>query len=102
VAGDSHPREMTICPLQWVNRTRLMALPPPSSSPAPGAYPPQWEEVADLRVFRTTAAEWEKLIAWRADMGKRGWKLRRVSSDGPEMVAVFGRTKAERVQGSKS
>ena len=59
-------------------------------------YPPHWEAVADLRVFRTTAHQWEKLIGWRADMRKRGWKLLRVSSDGPEMVAVFGRTKGER------
>ena len=59
-------------------------------------YPPQWEQVADLRVFRTTAQEWEKLIEWRADMRKRGWKLLRVSSEGTEMVAIFGRTKAER------
>jgi hypothetical protein len=59
-------------------------------------YPPHWETVADLRVFRTTAQQWEKLIGWRADMRKRGWKLLRVSSDGPEMVAVFGRTKGER------
>ncbi|MGH7569438.1 MAG: hypothetical protein ACREL9_10815 [Gemmatimonadales bacterium] len=59
-------------------------------------YPPQWENVADLRVFRTTSAEWEKLIGWRADMRRRGWKLLRVSSDGPEMVAIFGRTKPER------
>ena len=44
-------------------------------------YPPHWETVADLRVFRTTAQQ---------------WKLLRVSSDGPEMVAVFGRTKGER------
>jgi hypothetical protein len=29
-------------------------------------------------------------------MGKRGWKLLRVSSDGPELIAVFGRTKADR------
>jgi hypothetical protein len=72
-----------------------MALPPPSS-PTPKPYPPQWETVADLRVFRTTSEEWEKLIGWRADMGKRGWKLLRVSSDGPELVAVFGRTKADR------
>jgi len=71
-----------------------MALPPPSSPPSQ-PYPPQWEAVADLRVFRTTAKEWEKLISWRADMGKRGWKLLRVSSDGPEMVAIFGRTKAK-------
>ncbi len=58
-------------------------------------YPAHWERVADLRVFRTTTAEWEKLISWRTDMGKRGWKLLRVSHDGPELVAVFGRTKAD-------
>jgi hypothetical protein len=52
--------------------------------------------VADLRVFRTTSEEWEKLIGWRADMGKRGWRLLRVSSDGPELIAVFGRTKTDR------
>ncbi len=72
--------------------------PPPPSSPAPKPYPPQWETVADLRVFRTTTQEWEKLIGWRADMRKRGWKLLRVSSDGPEMVAIFGRTKIDRPQ----
>ena len=59
-------------------------------------YPPHWEAVADLRVFRTTGEQWEKLIAWRADMRKRGWKLLRVSSEGAEMVAIFGRTKSER------
>ncbi len=59
-------------------------------------YPAQWEQVADLRVFRTTAQEWEKLIVWRADMRKRGWKLLRVTSEDSEMVAVFGRTKGER------
>jgi hypothetical protein len=53
--------------------------------------------VADLRVFRTTSEEWQKLLGWRADMRKRGWKLLRVSSDGPELVAIFGRTKADRV-----
>ncbi len=76
-----------------------MAL-PSSSSPSSKPYPPQWESVADLRVFRTTAEEWQKLIGWRADMRKRGWKLLRVSSDGPEMVAIFGRTKAERASTS--
>jgi hypothetical protein len=65
-------------------------------------YPPQWEQVADLRVFRTTAQEWEKLIVWRADMRKQGWKLLRVSSEGTEMVAIFGRTKAERASASES
>jgi hypothetical protein len=69
---------------------------PPPSSPPLKPYPPQWEDVAELRVFRTTAEDWEKLIAWRADMRKRGWKLLRVSSDGPEMVAVFGRTRIDR------
>jgi len=59
-------------------------------------YPPQWERVADLRVFRTSPEAWEKLIAWRTDMGKRGWRLLRVTHDGPEMVAVFGRTKTDR------
>jgi hypothetical protein len=29
-------------------------------------------------------------------MRKRGWKLLKVSSDGPEMVAIFGRTKGDR------
>jgi hypothetical protein len=32
-------------------------------------------------------------------MRKRGWKLLRVASEGTEMVAVFGRTKAERDTG---
>jgi hypothetical protein len=72
-----------------------MALPPSSPSPLK-PYPPQWETVADLRVFRTTAEEWQKLLGWRADMRKRGWRLLRVSSDGPELVAIFGRTKTER------
>jgi hypothetical protein len=59
-------------------------------------YPQHWETVADLRVFRTTNEEWEKLIGWRSDMRKRGWKLLRVSSEGPELVAIFGRTKVAR------
>jgi hypothetical protein len=59
-------------------------------------YPAQWERVADLRVFRTTTEDWEKLIAWRGDMRKRGWRLLRVTHEGPELVAVFGRTKSDR------
>jgi len=58
-------------------------------------YPPHWESVADLRVFRTTAQEWEKLITWRNDMLKRGWKLLRVTSEEIEVVAIFGRTKTK-------
>jgi hypothetical protein len=63
-------------------------------------YPQHWETVADLRVFRTTNAEWEKLIGWRADMRRRGWKLLRVSSEGTELIAIFGRTKSERSNAS--
>jgi len=51
--------------------------------------------VADVRVFRTSAMDWEKLITWRADMRKRGWKLLKVTSDDSELVAVFGRTKTD-------
>jgi hypothetical protein len=58
-------------------------------------YPPHWENVADLRVFRTTPAEWEKLIGWRTDMRKRGWKLLKVMSEETEIVAIFGRTKTK-------
>ena len=65
-----------------------------TKSPLP--YPQHWENVADLRVFRASAEEWEKLIAWRTDMRKRGWKLLKISSEGPEVVAIFGRTKADR------
>ena len=61
------------------------------SSSAP--YPPHWENVADLRVFRTTPQAWEKLITWRTDMRKRGWKLLKVTSEDTEVVAIFGRTK---------
>src|SRR5207253_3300337 len=88
---------MTICPATAGKQnsaygpTALLPMSPPSKP-----YPAQWEEVADLRVFRTTAEEWEKLIGWRADMRKRGWKLLGVASEGREMVAVFGRTRGER------
>lgn len=57
-------------------------------------YPEGWENVADLRVFRTPAGEWEKLISWRADMRKHGWRLLKVTSDENELVAVFGKTKS--------
>ncbi|MGB7213102.1 MAG: hypothetical protein WBC97_10815 [Gemmatimonadales bacterium] len=58
-------------------------------------YPNAWERVAELRVFRTPLTAWERLIAWRADMRKRGWRLLRVTSDSKELVAVFGKTKPE-------
>ena len=58
-------------------------------------YPESWEQVADLRVFRTSATDWDRLISGRQDMRKRGWKLLRVTSDETELVAVFGKTKAD-------
>jgi hypothetical protein len=61
-------------------------------------YPADWESVADLRVLRTDAEDWPRLASWRQDMHRRGWRLLRVTSDGPELVAVFGRTKAERLR----
>jgi len=56
-------------------------------------YPRSWENVAHLRVFRTSSGEWDKVVNWRADMVKRGWRLLRVSTDAEEIVAVFGKTK---------
>jgi len=56
-------------------------------------YPEDWEAVAELRVFRSSEQRWQRLIGWRAEMGRKGWKLLRVNADGSDMVAVFGRTK---------
>ena len=58
-------------------------------------YPEAWEQVAELRVFRTSARDWERLITWRQDMRKRGWKLLKVTSDEVELVAVFGKSKTD-------
>ena len=65
------------------------------SGEAPQPYPANWEQVAELRVFRTSPDRWEKLIRWRKDMQHRGWRLLKVSDQQGEMVAVFGRTKEE-------
>ncbi|PYO90528.1 MAG: hypothetical protein DMD66_02260 [Gemmatimonadetes bacterium] len=76
--------------------TRPAPAPTPATRPLPSTpYPPHWEHVADLRVFRTTAQEWEKLIGWRTDMLKRGWKLLKIMSEETEVVAIFGRTKTK-------
>ncbi len=56
-------------------------------------YPETWERVAELRVFRTTVERWQRLISWRADMQRRGWRLLRVDSKDNELHAVFGRTR---------
>jgi hypothetical protein len=58
-------------------------------------YPESWEQVADLRVFRTDASDWDRLATWRQDMRKRGWKLLKVTSDDVELIAVFGKTKTD-------
>jgi hypothetical protein len=68
--------------------------------PADRPYPEDWEQVAELRVFRTPAARWQHLIGWRAEMRRKGWKLLQVSAERGEMVAVFGRTKETLLQRS--
>lgn len=65
---------------------------------SPKPYPADWESVADLRVFRTSAEDWQRLVSWRQEMQRRGWRLLRVTHDGPELIAVFGRTKADRLR----
>src|SRR5256884_9650183 len=93
VAGDSCPREMTICPASAGKQNSAYGPTAHLSMTSPSKpYPAQWEQVADLRGFRPTTQEWEKPIGWRADMRKRGRKLLRVPSEGAEMVAVVGRT----------
>ncbi len=59
------------------------------------AYPAAWNDVADIRVFRAAPNEWTRLISWRSDMRRKGWKLLRVSTKENEMIAVFGRTREE-------
>jgi len=54
-------------------------------------YPASWEAQADIRVLRAPTNQWEKLIQWRADMTRRGWRLLKVTSEGQEIVAIFGR-----------
>lgn len=71
----------------------MAAQAPGPPEPAAQPYPPDWEDVAELRVFRTTAERWQRLIGWRAEMRRKGWKLLRVTAEAGEMVAVFGRTK---------
>ena len=65
------------------------------SEDAPSAYPQAWDDVAEVRVFRTSQEQWVKLIGWRREMRRRGWKLLRVDTERREMVAVFGRTRAD-------
>lgn len=66
---------------------------PPEGETLP--YPHAWDDVAEVRVFRTTQDNWSRLIGWRRDMRRRGWKLLRVQTDRREMVAIFGRTRSD-------
>lgn len=68
---------------------------PVTDAPTGLPYPNAWEDVAELRVFRTTVPKWASLIAWRGEMRRKGWKLLKVVTDRGEIVAVFGRTRAE-------
>ena len=58
-------------------------------------YPESWDKVAEVRVFRTTPGEWSKLIAWRGEMQRKGWRLLRVSTVRGQLTGVFGRTRPE-------
>ncbi len=58
-------------------------------------YPDSWEDVAELRVFRTTPERWQRLIGWRNEMKAKGWRLLRVSDLEGDLTAVFGRTRGE-------
>ncbi len=71
------------------------AMPSSSETPDIKPYPASWEAVAELRVFRATAPQWANLVAWRAEMGRKGWRLLRVTTERGEIVAVFGRTRSE-------
>ena len=68
----------------------------------PNPYPPDWEQVAELRVFKTTHKEWGRLITWRGDMKKKGWKLLRVTTSTGQLIAVFGRTRQELLSRAES
>ncbi|MBE0590900.1 MAG: hypothetical protein IH616_00700 [Gemmatimonadales bacterium] len=46
-------------------------------------------------MLRTAERDWERLIGWRAELGRKGWRLLQVTAESGEIVAVFGRTKSE-------
>jgi hypothetical protein len=61
-------------------------------------YPPSWEAVADLRVLRTRETHWQRLIGWRTELNRTGWRLLKVNASEGGLVAVFGRTKSDLLQ----
>ncbi len=72
-----------------------LGLPARPNTPQEQPYPPDWEDVAELRVLRTRDQHWQRLIGWRAELNRIGWRLLRVDASDGELVAVFGRTKDE-------
>jgi hypothetical protein len=83
--------------------TPLAMKPPVTSHVDPQLpYPPTWERVAELRVFRAPPHHWEKLLRWRSDMHRRGWRLLQVFTEPADIVAVFGRTKPELLDKERS
>ena len=62
---------------------------PPHRTQKP--YPAAWERATEIRVLRAPAGEWTKVVAWRTDLGRHGWKLLQLSSDDVEITAVFGK-----------
>ena len=70
-------------------------MPAPRSRSKDQPYPPAWEDVAELRVLRTAERDWERLIGWRAELGRKRWRLLQVTAESGEIIAVFGRTKSE-------
>ncbi len=60
-----------------------------------GEYPTHWEKVADIRVFRSAPADWERIIVWRGDMQRKGWRLLKVSTGQDGITAIFGRTRSD-------
>jgi len=65
------------------------------STSAGQPYPESWEDVAEIRVFRTTPESWPRLCEWRDEMKEKGWRLLRVSDFDGDLAAVFGRTREE-------
>jgi hypothetical protein len=64
---------------------------PPHRGPKP--YPAAWDRASEIRVLRAPAGEWTKVVAWRTDLARHGWKLVQLSSDDREITAVFGKTR---------
>ena len=75
------------------SRTRTSMGDSPPSPDRP--YPQSWDDVAEIRVFRTTPERWQRLIGWQDEMKAKGWRLLLVSELEGDLTAVFGRTRDE-------